>query len=66
MKIRFTPTFYRKLEAIASCVYKKSKSHSFTVEYIRKLVHQHYSILYHVEDDYILLITIYKESLLSL
>ncbi len=30
---------------------------------IRKLVHQRYSILYRIEDDYILIITIYKENL---
>jgi plasmid stabilization system protein ParE len=94
MKIRFTPTFYRKLDAIASYVYEESKSHSFTVTYIRKLqkhirvflgefpklgrpadefgkgirklVHQRYSILYRIEDDYILVITIYRENLPSL
>ena len=33
---------------------------------IRKLVHQRYSILYRIEDDYILVITIYRENLPSL
>jgi plasmid stabilization system protein ParE len=33
---------------------------------IRKLVHQRYSILYRIEDNYILVITIYKENLPSL
>lgn len=30
---------------------------------IRKLVHQHYSILYRIEEEYILVITIYRENL---
>ncbi|WP_366927994.1 type II toxin-antitoxin system RelE/ParE family toxin [Sulfurovum sp.] len=33
---------------------------------IRKLVHQQYSILYRIDNDYILVITIYKENLPSL
>jgi len=33
---------------------------------IRKLVHQHYTILYRIEEDYILVITIYKQNLPSL
>jgi plasmid stabilization system protein ParE len=33
---------------------------------IRKLVHQRYSILYRIEEDYILVITIYRENLPSL
>ena len=30
---------------------------------IRKIVHQRYSILYRIEEEYILVITIYKENL---
>ena len=94
MKIKFTPTFHRKLDAIASYLYQESQSNSFTVQYIRKLqkhimsylsdfpklgrpadefgkgirklVHQHYTILYRVKEDYILVITIYRKNLPSL
>lgn len=91
MKIRFTPTFYRKLDDITAYIYQESKSNSFTVRYVRKLqkhiitnlsdfpklgrpadefgkgirkiVHQRYSILYRIEEDYILVIIIYRENL---
>ena len=94
MKIKFTPTFHRKLDGITTYIYDESKSKSFTIRYvkklqkhiitnlsdfpklgrpadefgkgIRKLVHQRYSILYRIDDDYILVITIYKENLPSL
>jgi len=94
MKIKFTPTFLRKLDDITTYIYQESKSKSFTVRYvrklqkyiitnlsdfpklgrpadefgkgIRKLVHQRYTILYRIEDSYILVITIYKENLPSL
>ena len=33
---------------------------------IRKLVHQRYTILYKIEEEYILVITIYKQNLPSL
>ena len=91
MLIKFTPTFYHKLDAIASYLYQESQSNSFTVQYIRKLqkhylsdfpklgrhadkfgkgirklIHLRYSILYRIEEDYILVITIYKGNLPSL
>ena len=94
MKIKFTPTFHRKLDAITTYIYQESKSKSFTVRYvkklqkhiitnlsdfpklgrpadefgkdIRKLVQQRYSILYRIEKNYILVITIYRENLPSL
>ena len=91
MKIKFTPTFYRRFDEISDFIYAESKSKTLTVRYIiklkkhitislttfpklgrpaeefgkdiRKLIHQRYTILYKIEKEYILIITIYKENL---
>jgi len=91
MKIKFTPTFHRKLDSIAAYIYQESQSKSLTLRYvrklqkyivvnlndfpklgrpaeefgadIRKLVYQRYSILYRIDKEYILVITIYKDNL---